>query len=254
MKALMLAAGIGRRLSGGDDSHPPKLLLEFGGESLLARHLKQLASVGVLDLTLVVGYHAQDIKDATNALGAGDRIKFLFNKDYREGSIVSLWRARELLQSSGPVLLMDADVLYHTELLRRLLNAPAENCFTFDAEVDNDEEPVKLCLRDGAPVEFGKVISGQFDRVGEWPGFLKLSPEWSTRLATRLDQFMVTGRTGAAYEDAVREVLLEVPPGTFAIADITGIPWIEIDFEEDVERASSVILPAINAFIPADGS
>ena len=33
--------------------------------------------------------------------------------------------------------------------------------------------------------------------------------------------------------------------GTFAFEDITGIPWIEIDFAADIERANAEVLPRI---------
>ncbi|MFP6735752.1 MAG: phosphocholine cytidylyltransferase family protein [Rhodospirillales bacterium] len=254
MKALMLAAGTGSRLSGGDDSHPPKSLLEFGGRSLLARHLEQLSEVGIQDLALVVGYRSDQIRREIDKLKAGGRVTFIQNENFRQGSCVSLWCARAVLQSGDDVLFMDADVLYHTEMLRRLTDAAAENCFTFDDEVGDDDEPVKLCIRDGGPVEFRKSVSGNFDRIGEWPGLLKLSPEWASRLAAKLGQYIETGRTGEPYEEAIRDILLEAPPGTFAITEISGIPWIEIDFEEDLRRANQVILPAINDFKPAAGS
>ena len=102
-------------------------------------------------------------------------------------------------------------------------------------------------------MEFRKSISGNFDRIGEWPGLLKLSPEWASRLAAKLGQYIKTGRTGEPYEEAIRDILLDAAPGTFAIADISGIPWIEIDFDEDLRRANQVILPAINNFNPAGG-
>ena len=39
MRAIMLAAGIGQRLFGGDPAAEPKSLLEFGGKTLIERHL-----------------------------------------------------------------------------------------------------------------------------------------------------------------------------------------------------------------------
>ncbi|MDP6644352.1 MAG: phosphocholine cytidylyltransferase family protein [Rhodospirillales bacterium] len=254
MKALMLAAGAGGRLSNGDNSYPPKSLLRFGGQSLIARHLDQLSEAGIEDLTLVVGYRSDDIEREVGNFGAPGRVSFIHNPDFRGGSCISLWCARRILVSGDDVLLMDADVLYHTELLRRLIGAPIGNCFAFDAKVDDDEEPVKLCLRGGHPVEFRKLISGQFEQVGEWPGFLKLSPDCAAGLADKLDEFIDSGQTGQPYEEAIRKVMMEAPPGTFGIADISDIPWIEIDFDEDLRRASEEILPAIKAFEPAENS
>jgi len=130
-----------------------------------------------------------------------------------------------------------------------LIASPVDNCFTFDAGVEDDDfEAVKICMRGGNLVEFRKQISGNFDSIGEWPGFLKLSPEIANALADRLDDYVASGKSDQPYEEAVRDILLEYPENTFGIADVTGIPWIEIDFPEDAIRAEQEILPAIKAF------
>ncbi|MCC6201774.1 MAG: NTP transferase domain-containing protein, partial [Gammaproteobacteria bacterium] len=55
MRALILAAGIGQRLSGsGHDG--PKSLLRFGDRTLLQRHLDALAALGITQVTLCVGF------------------------------------------------------------------------------------------------------------------------------------------------------------------------------------------------------
>ena len=53
------------------------------------------------------------------------------------------------------------------------------------------------------------------------------------------------GRRQESYEEAIRDVLLTSPRGTFAFEDITGMPWIEIDFAADIERANAEVLPRI---------
>ena len=45
-------------------------------------------------------------------------MRCIVNPRYREGAILSLWAARDWL--SGPVVVMDADVLCPAEMLRRL--------------------------------------------------------------------------------------------------------------------------------------
>jgi choline kinase len=44
----------------------------------------------------------------------------------------------------------------------------------------------------------------------------------------------------------VRDLLLE-KRHVFHIADVTGAPWIEIDFQNDVKRAADEVLPQLNA-------
>lgn len=242
----MLAAGTGSRLSGADDSHPPKSLLRFGGRTLLDRHLGHLRALGVDGLVLVVGYRAAEIEAEVRALGAADYVRFLHNPDYRRGSLVSMWTAREALRGGDEVLFMDADVLYDRAILERLLAARGVTCFPYDRGFEPGDEPVKLCLAGGRAVEFRKDIGDvSHDDVGEWVGFIRMAPAFSAALADACQRFVDAGALDGPYEEAVREVLLAGAGGPVAFADVTGLPWIEIDFPEDVARAAGRILPAI---------
>ena len=62
MESIMLAAGIGARLSESTKNYPPKCLLKFNGKSLLARHIEILKSSKIQKLTLIVGYKAEEIE------------------------------------------------------------------------------------------------------------------------------------------------------------------------------------------------
>ncbi len=55
MIAVMLAAGVGTRLFGGDHSQPAKALLRFDGKSLLHRHIEILLENCVDRMVIVVG-------------------------------------------------------------------------------------------------------------------------------------------------------------------------------------------------------
>ena len=245
MRAVILAAGVGSRLYGGDDTQPPKALMVFEGKTLLHRHIEILKAQGIEGLTLVVGYRKEMLLAEVAAIGAQDFVTPVVNPDFRQGPVVSFWLARDTLTASGGCLFMDADVLYHPALIRRLKASPHDNCFLFDSFLDEGVDPVRLCLRDGVPVDFGKMIEGDFDRVGEWPGFLKVSAPIAKRMVAAAERLIRAGRRDLAYEPAMREVLLAEPPGTFGFEDISDIPWIEIDFPSDLARAKREILGRI---------
>lgn len=245
MHAFMLAAGMGVRLSGGSGGLPPKSLLSFAGKSLLHRHIDALRAAGIDKLTLILGYRAGDIHAELAAIGVDGWAKTIFNPRYREGAVVSLWTGRKVLRGGDDVLFMDADVLYHPDVLRRLTGSPLRNCLLIDRDLEPGEEPVKICLRQNRIVEFGKIVEGAFDVVGEWPGFLRLEPASATELAVITERFLVADRHEEPYEPAVREMLLSGPPDRFGVEDITGLPWIEIDTPEDLRRAREKILPAL---------
>lgn len=244
MHAIMLAAGVGARLSGGDDSFVPKALLKFDGKSLLARHIDILRGCGVSAMTLVVGYHRDEIAAEVAALGAGDFVSMIYNPDYRFGSLVSLWTACKALISGDDILFMDADVLYDRALIERLVKSAHKNCLLLDRDFEPGDEPVKLCLRGGTIVEFRKKVEIEYDTVGEWPGFLRLAPDAARKVAAALQEFVDTGRLDQPYEEAFRAVML-ADPRAFGVEDITGVTWIEIDFPADLERANAEVLPLL---------
>ena len=246
----MLAAGVGSRLAGADQDappqdHPPKCLLSFGGASLLARHIEILKAHAVDSLTLVVGYRSEDVVAEIHRLGAGSFVETVYNPDFQRGSLVSLWTAWRGLTAGADVLFMDADVLYHPDLIGRLTGSAEANCLLMDRDFEDGGEPVKLCLKDGNPVDFRKAATTACDTVGEWPGFLRLSPDMAATLYGELQRYVDAERLDEPVEEVFRDLILAAAPGSFGVEDITGLPWIEIDFPQDVERAQNEILPRL---------
>jgi choline kinase len=191
----------------------------------------------------VTGFAAELVRaELVRAGGAAT----IHNPDYRAGSVVSLCSARNVLAAGNDVLLMDADVLYHPRVLEKLLKGPQRNCFLIDREFEAGAEPVKLCLRQGRIVEFRKRVDPQlaFDVQGESVGFFRFDPTQAQRLAGLAARYVDEGRTGEPYEEAIRDLVLS-EPAAFAVADVTGLPWIELDFPADLERARGEILSRI---------
>ena len=238
----MLAAGRGIRLHG---AHPPKILLEFGGKSLLARHIETLQLYGITQLSLGVGYHRAKIDRELALLDAEEFVKPIHNKDFNEGTSVTLWKMRDQLCCGKPVLLMDGDVLYDDRILGCLMDSGHENCLLLDRDFTPGEEPVKVAVRNDVIVDFGKKIGTGFDFCGESVGFFWLSASMATAIIVRIQSYLKQGHRDIPYEDAIRDVMGAPSGNGFSFEDITGLPWIEIDFADDIEQARNVILPRI---------
>ena len=239
MRAVMLAAGVGRRLGLAE----PKVLLGFGGRTLLERHLAILAALGVRDVTIGIGYEALTVERALAALGRTD-VSTVFNPDYEAGSILTLRGVREALTAGGPVLLMDGDVLYDRRVLAPLIETRHADCLLVDRAYEPGDEPVKVGLAAGVPADFGKTIDPATEAIGESVGFFRLSEGTAKALVATAGRMIEEGGRERPMEDAIAAVLrASAPP--FGFEDITGRPWIEIDFPEDVERAETDILPKL---------
>jgi len=244
MRAVILAAGRGRRLGGFGDSRP-KILLRFGGRSLLQRHLEILEHCGVSDVDVVVGYRADTIRDEIKALGRAGRVNLIENPRYAEGSVVSLWSAGSALASGQPILLMDGDVLYDWRLMQRLVGSTRDNCLLMDRNIEPGDEPVKLCIAEDRIVDFHKKPRNPYEFHGESVGFFRLSSGIAAALLAGADGYVASGRHDQEYEEPLRDLILASAKDVFGYEDITGLPWSEIDFALDVARARTTIVPRL---------
>ena len=237
--AIILAAGMGRRL--GAEQTKPKILLEFGGESLLSRHLSALDRHGIERVAMTVGYQQKLIAAEVTRLGWSGRVSFVHNPDYRKGSLLSLAVQEKALRAGDPLLLMDGDVLYDDRMISALVEARGENILLLDREIEPGDEPVKICFREKTIVDFRKLPEHAHDWFGESVGFFRLSPAMASRLADQCAVHIGAGHLHLEYEEALRDLML-AEPHRFVARDVTGLPWVEIDFPADIMRARSEVL------------
>lgn len=100
-------------------------------------------------------------------------------------------------------------------------------------------------IPDGVPVELRKRLAAdlQFDTIGESIGFFRFEEVACRRLASLAAGYVMRSCAHMPQE-AVRDMLQERSQ-ILEIADVTGTPWIEIDFPNDVTRAETAILPRL---------
>src|SRR5215213_838013 len=120
MRAIILAAGKGKRLDQVRGDYP-KCLLEIGGLSLIERQIQALRTVGVHDITGVVGFGKEYVQER-----CGSEIRYVKNERHDEtNSLYSLWLTRDLL--SDGFIVLNADVFFHTQMLLDLVSRSEEH-------------------------------------------------------------------------------------------------------------------------------
>ena len=240
MKAIILAAGVARRLAPlTDRTH--KCLFPVGDRPLLTRMLGALESIGVTEAVLVVGHCADQVRAVAGEKLGPMRIRYVENPDYARGSVLSLYAARAHL--AEPALVMDADVLFPREFLRRLAGAAAPSAFLIDCGFQDTGEEVKFYTRGDRVIALGKkLVPESWEQVGEGIGFFKCGAEAGPELVRLLEQVIRDGDGLNEYEDALHLLVARRHVGW---VDVTGLPWTEIDFAEDLRRARDEVLPHI---------
>lgn len=241
MQAVIFAAGMGKRLAA-STRNLPKILIRIGEQSLLERHLNQLLEQGISNITIGVGFGSDLIKKELNRIGRTD-VKLVYNPNYHDGSIVTLHCLKEAITYGGEVVIMDGDVLYDRRILNRLFSSNYKNTFLLDRNFEMGEEPMKLAIKDGRPVDFKKTIEKKYDYCGESVGFFRFSHDTTIDITEDAENIIYSGHRNEYMEESIRNVLISSPPNRFGFEDITGLPWIEIDFAEDIARAKREILP-----------
>ncbi len=239
MKAILLAAGVGKRLWE-VTQHRPKCLIEIGGRSLLHRYLESLAAVGIRRADIVVGYKHEMIREAVRQDSCGVRVTFLVNDQFHRGSISSLWIARTAFDDD--TIVMDADVLFHRDILRRLVASTAENALLMDETVKQTGEECMVVVAGGRVIALTKKMPDQYDYAGEGVGFLRVRHADAPHVVSSLRGYIDKGAWQMEYEDALLDYFREVRVGHEKIG---GLPWTEIDFVEDVKKAELEVLPRL---------
>src|SRR5215216_1379950 len=188
MKAIILAAGKGTRLNGVDLK--PKCLFEVGGLTLLDRQVSALTEAQISEIVLVLGFEAERIRRH-----CPPNTSFVVNSRFEEtSSLYSLWLARDHLLDGFVVL--NCDVLFHPQLLTKLLAAPVDDALLIDF-VDGQrsalgEEEMKVKVRDGLVVDISKVLDPA-EADGENVGVVKFSPSGARRLVEQMDSLISSG-------------------------------------------------------------
>ena len=247
MRAIILAAGRGVRLQLPEDSQLPKCLLRFGGMTLLERHLRMLKNAGVEDVVLALGFRHELVEAELDRLAWTPRPQVVLNMNFELGSVLTVHTVAAAMTRGGDVLLMDADVLYDERILRTLVaGSNPVNRLLIDREFEAGDEPVKLCVQGGVPIELRKqlAVDLKFDTIGESVGFFRFDQAGATRLAALVAGYADSGRAHMPHEEAVRDLIRERSL-VIEVADVTGSPWIEIDFPIDVIRATEEVLPQL---------
>lgn len=172
-KAIIIAAGMGKRLRPLTDDKP-KCLLDIAGKTIMERQLEILKSCGINETAVIRGYQA----DKINFTG----IKYYENLDYQNNNILnSLFCAQDAM--NGNFIASYSDILYDKEVVERLLEDKHDVAVVVDTDWQEYyqgriahplEEAEKVVIRNGKVVKIGKKLTAK-EANGEFIGMVKFS-------------------------------------------------------------------------------
>lgn len=242
--AVVLAAGFGSRLR--DTDNCPKPLRPVASVPLLVRVLRCLASSGIERAAVVLGYQADQIREALERHpGLGLELRFVLNEQYAKSNGVSVLAAREFV-GEGCVLSM-ADHLYSPRVVEAVLS-PAFSGGSCVLAVDHDiarcfdlDDATKVQVEGQRIVEISKSLAS-YNALDA--GVFRIGPS----LIDALDRVYLE-KGDCSLSDGVQALSRR---GEFLAADICGAPWIDVDTPEAARHAAHLVQLLGDSLEPAE--
>jgi bifunctional UDP-N-acetylglucosamine pyrophosphorylase/glucosamine-1-phosphate N-acetyltransferase len=144
MKAVILAAGLGKRMS----VDKPKCLLKIGNKSLLEHNIEKLKSIGIKEIAVVIGHMGEMIKEIL-----GDSVTY-FQQEKQLGTAHAILCAKNFIDEPY-FLVMNGDIFF-TDTLENFiqLNPPAIAAYW----VDDTSRYGKLWIKNDKIVEIKEKV------------------------------------------------------------------------------------------------
>jgi choline kinase len=233
MKVLIMAAGIGSRISR-HLNNQPKCCVKVNDEELIKYTFSLLNKKGISDIAIVTGYNDYYILDALK----GFSFKHYKNPFYDvTNSIASTWFAQEFLDSSDDIIVMNGDVFIEEKVLDILLDSHKTPLFLGDSSRIEDAD-YKFQWDNNILLKYGKELSAE-EITGEYVGIAKISKNDILFMKEELNKMILNQKHTYWWEDIFYRNLDKKP---IYIKDIKGIFWAEVDYIEDYERIKEYML------------
>lgn len=232
MKAVILAAGIGRRLAGAGWGKP-KCLLPCPQGTLLDNAIASALAVGVTEFVIVVGFQRERVMEAARAHEA--QFDFVFNERFAStNTLYSLSLAGDRLRDG--FWLFNGDVWFRREVLDRLKEFPG-SALAVEAKLCGEEE-VKVVVDSTNRIRgIGKALNPA-ECLGEYVGVAKFDASCSRAFLRQLKSLTAANGSDGLYYESVLDAILKEKPIT--AARLSRSEAIEIDTPSDLESARAL--------------
>lgn len=243
MQAIILAAGMGRRLGDLTKGHT-KCMVEVNGVTLIDRVITQLSRLNLSRLVLVVGYKGKELKEYIgNRYDSVIKIEYVENPIYdKTNNIYSLALAKDLL-CEDDTLLLESDLIFEDSMLDILISHPDPNlALVARYESWMDGTMVRID-QDRNIVNFVPKAAFRYEDVDVYyktVNIYKFSKEFSQKeYVPFLDAYSKVMGNNEYYEQVLR-VITMVHNSTLKALPVERRKWYEIDDIQDLDIASAI--------------
>jgi CDP-L-myo-inositol myo-inositolphosphotransferase len=242
MKALIIAAGRGRRLN---VKEKPKPIVRLLGLPIILRVILAAKEAGIKQFIIVTGYKGEMIKEELgNGSKYGIEIDYVENEQWERGNGISVLKAKELLNEN--FILLMSDHIFDKNIIKNLINLKIKSdeiILAADHNLKNKlidvNDVTKVLVKDGMIQDIGKEIKkyNAYDT-----GIFQCTPA----LFNAIEESVHNGDdslTGAVMISAAKKNAYSF--------DIKNNYWVDIDNKVAYRKAKKLLLSSLTK--PHDG-
>lgn len=231
MRAIIIAAGKGTRLFP-LTKNTPKSLIEVGnGITMLESQLHSLKENGIKDVTIIVGYKAEQIEAKIKKYANDFNINTVYNPFYEtSNNLISVWMARHFMQED--FITINGDDIFKPVVIENLLKSEHNITMVIDEKPEYDDDDMKVIHKNGLVQQVSKKIPVS-EANGESVGIIKFTGKGRQIYIDTLEEMVRDEENmNAFYLKAIQQVINKGYPVNFSMCKPDD--WGELDFHPDL--------------------
>lgn len=242
MQAIMLAAGMGRRMGKYTESCT-KCMMKVGDKTLLERTVDALIYAGVKKLVMIIGYEAETLRSFIAEKNFDIQIEYVYNYDYSTtNNIYSLYLAKDYLKKDDTILI-ESDLIYEKEIIADLLKAPNPNLAVVAKYEQWMDGTVVTLDKHNSIVDFIDKEHFRYEDVNRYyktVNIYKFSKDFSeNQYLPFLEAYLKAYGVNQYYEQVLK-ILAHIKNSELYAYVLKDENWYEIDDAQDLDIADTM--------------
>lgn len=239
MQAIILAAGMGRRLQQ-LTANNTKCMVDINDKKLIDRTLDALEGLNLRRIIIVVGYKSENLIKHIESRHEGTPIEFIQNSIYdKTNNIYSLALAKDKMEEDDTILL-ESDIIFNPQMLKLLADNPYPNIALVDkwaswmdgtvVKIDDKYNIVSMVPKEAFDfndtADYYKTVN-----------IYKFSKEFAKYKYNPFLEAYCKGMGYNAYYEQVLNIITYISANEMKALPVRNLKWFEIDDIQDKEIA-----------------